>query len=55
MCPFSVAYMYMCCHCLGNHTVEMSWVELPSHIQKTLSCSRCPGPVALRTFLHPPP
>lgn len=29
LCPFSVAYMCECCHCLGNHIVELSWCSFP--------------------------
>lgn len=38
----------LCKTCLHSQIVEISWVQLPSHIQKTLSRSRCPGPLALR-------
>lgn len=33
--------------CLGNHSVELSWVQLPSPVWKTLSDSRCDGLLAL--------
>jgi hypothetical protein len=39
--------------CLGDQIVEISWMQFPSHIQKTLAHSRCPGPLSLGLCLPP--
>lgn len=34
-----------------DHIIEISWVQLASHIQKILSGSRCSSPLVLTVFL----
>jgi hypothetical protein len=39
-----------CRSCLGNHTDEVSWVQLPCHVEKILSCSSRLSLLALILF-----
>lgn len=51
--PSTLAYqlaLLLCRSCLGNHVVEISWVQGPCHVWKTLSCSRHPGPLLFHPF-----
>lgn len=35
-----------CTSCLGIHIVEISWVQLPCHVQQTPFLSGCTGPLS---------
>lgn len=40
--PFALifqAVLPLCRSCLGNHCVQISWVQLSRHMQKTVSCT----------------
>lgn len=45
-----LSMLSLCHSCSGNHTAVISWVQFTWYIHKTLSTSRCPGPLGI--FLY---